>query len=537
MIDYKIYECITNRVQRKILPSHPLHPQRGCFRAISLCIKFQKIHPFCYALKIYLLVLCLMGGGCLYAQQQHTHLQRDLTSYVEHITGQTDPEHFDDHDHELWHYYLSRPHPNVSTINSYFEEAAEEFGVPAPLLKVIGQVENNWTQIGPSIDKGWGIMHLVQNKQVNTLGAAAELLNVSEQVLKDDPRQNIRGAAALLAAYARPDVVGDPDLHLWYEAAKKFSGLAQETYRTMQADTYYQRLKTGNTSQNVWAETIQIEARPELEYFVEIRRLYTTSNRMASSDYGPAISDLTSCNYGTGRNSAINTWVNHWIGVGTYAGAISWFHTCRPSAPSSAHFVIRSSDGEITQVVAVANTAYHAGASGYNNNGPSIGIEHEATAANPGLWNSVPMLEASTTMACYFTGIYNIPPTRSLPGIREHNEMPGTSTDCAGSIPWTTWMDMYTGCVNGCPPSDIISSNSLPSGTYSAENYIESNATIPNGSTVNFEAGNYIDLQPGFEGVSGSVFDGYIAPCSNLTTTDEERKGSENDRKSSDQKN
>ncbi len=386
-------------------------------------------------------------------EHNHDHNQRDLTDYVNYIASHTNEEYFSDHDHELWHHYLNRPHPNVNTITAYFEDAAEEFGVPAALLKVIGQVENNWTQIGPSIDQGWGIMHLVKNQNVNTLGEAAELIGVSEQVLKDDARQNIRGAAALLAKYADNNIVGNHDIALWFEACKTFSGLYQEKYQILQAQTYFDRLESGHVSRTVWDETIEISARSELAIPLQNRRqignIQNHNRQSASADYGPAISNITSCNFTTGRNTAIDTWVNHWIGVGTYAGAISWFQNC--SAGASAHFVIRSSDGQITQVVAVANTAWHAGASGFNNNHRSIGVEHEATATNPELWNSAPMLNASATMACHFTGIYNIPPTRSLPGIREHNEMPGTNTSCAGSIPWTTWMDLFNTCVGGNP--------------------------------------------------------------------------------------
>lgn len=185
-------------------------------------------------------------------------------------------------------------------------------------------------------------------------------------------------------------------------------------------------------------------------------------------DYNGAVANfIPTCNYGTGRSSSIDTWVNHWIGTGTYAGAISWFNTCPGSGagqrgyiegtstlygPSSAHFVIRSSDGQITQTVKVSNTAYHCGATGYPTNNPrSIGVEHDATLANPGNWNSTPMLTSSTNMACYFTGMYSISRTRALPGIREHSEMPGTNTDCAGTIPWTTWMNMLNSSVaNNC---------------------------------------------------------------------------------------
>lgn len=473
----------------------------------------------------------------LYVLAQEEYNQKDLTDYASYIATQTNQDYFDEHDHELWHDYLNRPHPNVATINTYFEEAAAEFGIPADLLKVIGQIENNWTQIGPSIDRGWGIMHLVDNSYCNTLDEAATLIEVSKDVLKDDAKQNIRGAAALLAKYYDETGKGKTEWEKWFDAAKRFSGLINERLRIQQAKRYFNTLKSGISSTTVWNETIIINAKSDL-YIPET----SIEKAINSADYPPAIDNIISTcpgndNFGSGRNSAINTWVNHWIGVGTYAGAISYFHTCpcdrfftpgsscaaNPcNCPSSAHFVI-ANNGEITQTVAVANTAYHAGASGYNNNGPSIGIEHEATASNPGLWNSVPMLTASTDMACYFLGIYNIPETRSLPGIREHNEMPGTSTQCAGTIPWTTWMGMLDDCLNGtsCPANQTITTNST--GTILVGDYIISSGGVAAGNSAVYDAGTHIELIPGFEGQSGAVFEGKIGGCNVLLTNENDQ--------------
>lgn len=62
---------------------------------------------------------------------------------------------------------------------------------------------------------------------------------------------------------------------------------------------------------------------------------------------------------------------------GTYAGTIAWFQNCTYNghgAQASAHYVIRSSDGQVTQMVREANKAWHVGSA----NGYTIGIEHEA---------------------------------------------------------------------------------------------------------------------------------------------------------------
>lgn len=402
-------------------------------------------------------------------------LQRDVSAELNIVEQHIDKE-VQPHGHHLWAYYLSKPHPAVATVNKYFKDAAAEFAVPVEILKTIGQIENNWTQMGPSIDQGWGIMHLVQNDYCNTLQQASELLHVSEQVLKDDARQNIRGAAALLRNYYNESASDFPSLpeteirpneqaslEVWYPAVKKFSGLISDELRTIQADRYYSVLKDGAHSSTLWNEEVVIERHPDLNLSYIAQHFHSTTGNAAtggsrSSDYGPAQANFTTCNYTSTRNHSIDTWVNHWIGTGTAAGAVSWFQNC--SANASAHFVT-ANNGTIYQVVPVANAAWHCGASGYPyNNGRSIGQEHEATNANPGLWNSTAMLQASAQMACYFCNLYNIPTNQNQtsPGICGHQNMPGTNTDCPGTIPWATWFNYFnTGSCNAVsvlPPND-----------------------------------------------------------------------------------
>lgn len=377
--------------------------------------------------------------------QGDVYLQRDVTDILGTVTSNTSDEDFSNNDYILWQQYLSRPNPSVETIHKYFQKAAVEFGVPVEILEAIGQVENNWTQMGPSIDRGWGIMHLVDNDYCKTLNEAAQLINSKTQVLKDDAEQNIRGAAALLAKYAGNNRKKNTQLEDWFDAVKQFSGLISDDLRELQAEEYYKVIRDGNVSTTIWNETITLQK--HLDVNIENKLKYKEKSTK-TSDYAAAISNFTSYNYTVGRDGvSIDTWVNHWVGTGTYAGAISWFKNS--AAQASSHFVIRSSDGQISQCVAVANKAWHCGASGYPlNNSRSIGVEHEATAANPGLWNSTAMLTASANMACYFCNIYGIAKTRTLPGIRGHNEMPGTSTSCPGSMPWTKWMNYLNSC--GC---------------------------------------------------------------------------------------
>ena len=90
-----------------------------------------------------------------------------------------------------------------------------------------------------------------------------------------------------------------------------------------------------------------------------------------SLDYPPAIWDpAPECNWEE-RTKEVKAVVIHYT-EGSYAGAISWFKNCEASV--SAHYIIRSVDGQVTQMVREADKAWHARTA----NGYTIGIEHEA---------------------------------------------------------------------------------------------------------------------------------------------------------------
>lgn len=365
----------------------------------------------------------------------------DVTNAVDELSEQ----HI--RDVVTWQGFLLTAERNPDNMKPLFQTAAEEFEVPVELLMVIGQVETNWTQIGPSIDRGWGVMHLVQNNYADTLGLAAQLLNVSVDTLKQDARQNIRGAAAILQYIAGPKRFQFKGMEDWWDAVKYLTGLATPELQEQQAKLYYETLRKGVKSKTFYGKEIRITAKPK----VSVTNLLTppSAQFLATNDYPKAISNFTTCNFTSGRNVKLDTWINHYIGTGTYAGAISWFKNCRGDAGSSAHFVIRN-DGEISQVVNVADTAWHAGASSSrNNNHRSIGVEHEATATHPEYWQSEAMLKASSEMARYFANKYGIPKVHisdkgsQAAGVRGHQEMPGTATDCPGAIPWEKWMKLF----------------------------------------------------------------------------------------------
>lgn len=125
-----------------------------------------------------------------------------------------------------------------------------------------------------------------------------------------------------------------------------------------------------------------------------------------SADYGPALwNPAASCNYSS-RNSTIVSAVTIHTVQGTYAGCISWFQNC--NAGVSAHYVVRSSDGQITQMVYESLKAWHVG----SENPYTIGIEHEGYVNNAA-WYTNAMYAGSAALCADICTDYNINPLRT----------------------------------------------------------------------------------------------------------------------------
>jgi len=129
-----------------------------------------------------------------------------------------------------------------------------------------------------------------------------------------------------------------------------------------------------------------------------------------SVEYAPAIwNPAPTCNYSSRNGTAISAITIHTI-QGSYAGAISWSQNCSSSV--SYHYVVRSSDGQVTQMVNEANKAWHVG----SENPYTIGYEHEGYVNNAS-WYTMAMYNASAgiTRDICQSG-YGINPLRTFSG-------------------------------------------------------------------------------------------------------------------------
>ena len=95
----------------------------------------------------------------------------------------------------------------------------------------------------------------------------------------------------------------------------------------------------------------------------------------------------------------------------TYAMTMSIFQDC--SRQVSAHYVVRSSDGQITQMVLEKDKAWHVG----TENGYTIGIEHEGYVAQT-TWYTPAMYQSSANLVKDICNSgYGINPLRCYYGV------------------------------------------------------------------------------------------------------------------------
>jgi len=378
-------------------------------------------------------------------------LQRDMTDYLmgngfmNKENYRQEDDHGHDHKEELLLEYLNRPQPSVATYQKYFKDASQEFNVPVELLMAIGQVQSNWAQVSESMYGSWGVMGLIENKLVQQIGEASKLLKVSPQLIKDDAKTNIRAAAALLAKYQKNEKAAT--LEDWFEATKTFTGLQDEYLREQLAERFYGVIKNGVETVTLWREKIVLE-KHEIDVKSQLKaKVPNTGGRVEAADYPSAVLNTTTCNFNSRNGNPIEYYFVHYIATGTYEGAINWFKNC--SAQASTHYIIKNSNGEVTQVVMEADRAWSQGVSFYNDRG--VATEHEVLSTNLAMWYSDPMLTSAGALANNVATRRNIPKQRAVaaPGINGHNDVKSTSCPNMTQEVWDLFFQKFYAAGNG----------------------------------------------------------------------------------------
>ena len=383
-----------------------------------------------------------------------------------------------------------------TSLQAAFSAAAKEFGVPESILLSVSYNQSRWEQHGgaPSTTGGYGVMHLVDigtapvfdakgedtprvgqaaatDPSLHTLDTAAKLLSLSPEALKQDAAQNIRGGAVLLAQYARETVNNVPMNEAdWYGAVAKYSGSDQATIALSFADDVYATIKQGVERTTTDGQRVRLRGKdvtPNART-ADPLNLRTTATASAADcpsvlmcDYVPAAYTLNNPadpgdygNYDPANREADGGDIQYIVIHDTetpYDATIRLFQN--PLSYVSSHYVLRASDGAITQMVDNRDVAWTAG--NWYINAHSINLEHEGYAIEGAAWYSERMYVASARLTRYLADKYNIPLDRAhivghddVPGPTPANQ-PGMHWDPGPFWDWGKYMALMDAPING----------------------------------------------------------------------------------------
>ncbi|MFF3193409.1 N-acetylmuramoyl-L-alanine amidase [Streptomyces misionensis] len=309
---------------------------------------------------------------------------------------------------------------------------------------------------------------------MRTLDEAASLVKTSPASLRTSTRQNIRGAAALLASYERASAGSLPsDPGRWYPAVARYSQSAQPQVAEQFADRVFATMRAGAHRVTTDDQEVTLPADPSVpahrsasvspDLKPAIRQASFTTGGTTDTPATECPSTLVctftpaayALNSGTDQSDygnydianrpadgdAVDTIVIHDT-ESTAASAISSFQ--EPSTYASAHYVI-GADGSVTQMVPTKDIAWHAGNKYVNDH--SIGIEHEGYALDYGTWYTEQEYQSSVALVGYLAKKFDIPLDREH--IIGHDDVTGPLGAYYEGMhwdpgPWWNWSHYLT---------------------------------------------------------------------------------------------
>ena len=208
-------------------------------------------------------------------------------------------------------------------------------------------------------------------------------------------------------------------------------------------------------------------------------------------------------NYSSRNGTAITAVTIHTV-QGSYSGCISYFQS--PSANVSAHYVVRSSDGQITQMVCEEDKGWHVG----TENSYTIGIEHEGFVSDPSWYTDSMYIGSASLVKDIINSGYGINPLRvafwpwtattlynqaGIPGtcskVKGHMHFPNqTHTDPGEYWNWELFYKMINDSASSnilTDTSGIIYDSGGPSGNYSDDERIITVINPANADRVTLE--------------------------------------------------
>ncbi|MDX2814117.1 N-acetylmuramoyl-L-alanine amidase [Streptomyces sp. PA03-5A] len=352
-----------------------------------------------------------------------------------------------------------------------FAAAAEEYHVPEQVLLAVAYQESAWDgHAGAhSASGGYGPMHLtdvtaemvaggdagaagrsdlasfVADPALHTLQAAAKLTGLSARELRNDPAANIRGGAALLASYQQATAgTASAEPGDWYGAVARYSQASQAQGAKAFANRVFATLAKGAGRTTTDGQRVSLAAAPQVKPATsQLAKLHLKAAATADVEcpttvdctFVPAASSNGQVSNRPANGIRIDTIVIHDI-EGSYESAIAAFQA--PGSSAASHYVMRSSDGAVTQMMPTKDIAFHAG--NYSSNMHSIGIEHEGYAAHGADWYTEAQYEATAELVKYLAERFDIPLDRQH--ILGHDNVVGPASSYVAGMHWdpgTAW--------------------------------------------------------------------------------------------------
>ncbi len=289
--------------------------------------------------------------------------------------------------------------------------------------------------------------YLCITNNVNSLADAGQVVRAFVEI----PANN------LINKYARELAVYEVFYQLTHGFEK--NGIVNEAVDVRIQDWFDETYIPFLTSPTVWITPNQITNGATS---LSDSKLNTRNLSPLSTDYAPALW-TTSPNYSSRSGTSVSAITIHTT-QGSYAGTISWFQNT--ASQVSAHYVIRSSDGQITQMVRESNKAWHVG----SENPYTIGIEHEGYVSQTS-WYTTAMYNASSALVKDICKDNNIDPKTCYKGasssganvlsssikIKGHQHYPNqTHTDPGINWNWYTYYDLINPSTNNCTASNTL---------------------------------------------------------------------------------
>jgi N-acetyl-anhydromuramyl-L-alanine amidase AmpD len=346
-----------------------------------------------------------------------------------------------------------------------FAAAAAEFHVPEAVLLGVAYQESRWathpgayntgggygpmnlTDVTPAMLSGSGagaagragLGALAADPSLHTLTAASTLAGVSADRLRGDAAANIRGGAALLASYQKALTGGtSANPADWYGAVARYSGSPDEKAAGSFADHVFAQLKAGARQTTPEGQRVGLAAEPSVRPATGQLRLLGLKPAAAPAAECPSGLDCqflpaAASNYQVANRPADGMNVKYIVihdTESTYQQAIDAFQA--PGNGDAANYVMRASDGAVTQTVADKDLAFQAGNYWFNMH--SIGIEHEGFAAHGATWYTQTQYQATAALVDYLAARYGVPLDRQH--IIGHDNVPGPLESYVAGMHW-----------------------------------------------------------------------------------------------------